>query len=246
MRRPGVPGRSFAVLALAGVLCCSSESHANESLLLAGTEAGGGTTYAYLGVLLPAGRDSRIGRGWLQRYWLDWLRYRYEDVDTVRARAPGASAALGYHDASGTWRWALYGGLGYRNTDLDPDRPSADVRGSQTAPFVLGEIGRDLTPDWRFSGLAHVAFDPDSYWTRARIVKLSDMPSIAGIGVETVVQGDPNYNAEKLGVVLEGAAADNGIQINIKFGFGRVDRGDFDAYAGIELSRHRAAGSQSQ
>jgi hypothetical protein len=212
------------------------QSQAREWLGLGGAEiAEQGSAYAFAGAIVPLGPDAALGQGWVQRYWLDWVEYRFDsEGEQVRARAPGFSASLGYQNSDGAGSWAVYAGVGYRDTDLTPDRPNAKVRDAQSALLLLAETDRRFAEAWRFTGAIQYSAGPDSYWSRAKFLRKSSNASFWR-GVEIVFQGDPDYKAYKLGLVLDEIPMTSRVNINFKLGAVKTKGLKTDAYAGIEL-----------
>jgi hypothetical protein len=225
-----------SALCLLGGLMWPGPSPAREWLGLTGAElAERGNAYAFAGAVAPLASDAVLGRGWVQRYWLDWVEYRFDsDGEQVRARAPGFSASLGYQNGDGTGSWAAYIGAGYRDTDLTPDRPNVKVRDAQSALLLLAETDRRFAKAWRFTGAIQYAAGPDSYWSRAKFLH---KPSVAAFwkGVEIVFQGDPDYQVYKLGLVLDEVPMTSRLGVNLKLGAVKAKGLETDAYAGIEL-----------
>jgi hypothetical protein len=230
---------SIKLLVVAGMwasLACSGSVSAREWLGLTGLESGSRhDTYAFVGAVAPLAPDATLGKGWVQRYWLDWLEYRFDsNSEEVRARAPGASAMLGYQASDPLGFVAAYAGLGYRNTKLKPDQPDAETRGGQTALQLLGEVDHRITSDCRLTGAVQLSLGPDSYWTR---IKFLNKPSTVAFwhGVEVVFQGDPDYRTFKAGFVLDEWGVGRGLAANFKLGASRTKGLKTGAYAGIEL-----------
>lgn len=229
-------GLLAAVLFAATGLTWPGQSQAREWLGLAGTEiAEQGSAYAFAGAIVPLGPDAALGQGWVQRYWLDWVEYRFDsEGEQVQARAPGFSASLGYQNSDGAGSWAAYAGAAYRDADLTPDRPNAKVRDAQSALVLLAETDRRFAETWRFNGAIQYSAGPDSYWSRARFLRRS--PGAAyWLGMELVFQGDPDYKAYKLGLVLDEWPVSSRMNLNFKLGAVKTKGLETDAYAGIEL-----------
>lgn len=225
-----------AVLWTAMGLMWPTPSQAREWLGLAGLElAEQSSAYTFAGAVTPLDPDSALGQGWVQRYWLDWVKYRFDsEGEEVRARAPGFSASLGYQRSDNSGFWAAYAGAGYRNTDLTPDRPNAKVRGSQSALLLLGETDRRFAEEWRFAGAVQFSAGPDSYWSRAKFLNKSPGATFWQ-GIEIVYQGDPDYKAYKLGSVLDELPVGRRVTANFKLGVVKTKGLKPDAYAGIEF-----------
>jgi hypothetical protein len=220
---------------LAGLIPPSSAC-ATEWLGLTGAELGANhNIYAFAGAIAPLTPNTGLGQGWVQRYWLDWLEYRYDsDGEEISAQAPGVSALLGYQRSDSRGFWAGYAGVGYRNTTLTPDRPDAEVRGPQTSLQLLGEMDRRFAQSWRFAGAAQVSFGRDSYWTRAKFLHNASTASYWQ-GVEVIFQGDPDYHATKVGLVLDEWGVGKGVSANFKLGANKTKGLKTGGYVGIEF-----------
>lgn len=217
-------------------LAWPGQTHAREWLGLTGVEmAEQGSAYAFAGAIVPFGKDAALGQGWVQRYWLDWVKYRFEsEAEQVQARAPGFSASLGYQNSDGAGSWAVYAGAGYRDTGLTPDRLNARVRDAQSALLLLAETDRRFAETWRFTGAVQYSAGPDSYWSRIKLLRKSSSAAFWS-GVEIVFQGDPDYKAYKLGFVLDEMPVTSRASLNFKLGALKTRGLRTDAYAGIEL-----------
>ncbi|MCR4345816.1 MAG: cellulose biosynthesis protein BcsS [Sulfuricaulis sp.] len=232
-----VSSMPFVVAILVSIsLPWSNQTHAREWLGLTGLElAEQSNTYAFAGVVAPLDSNTALGQGWVQRYWLDWVKYRFDSGgEEVRARAPGFSASLGYQQSNSTGFWAAYAGAGYRDTTLTPDRPAVEVRGSHSSLQLLAELDSRFAKDWRFAGAVQYSAGPDSYWSRAKFLnKLSTVSFWHGI--EFVFQGDPDYKAYKIGLVLDELPVGNGVTANFKVGVNKTKGLNTIGYVGIEF-----------
>ncbi len=214
-------------------------AYATEWIGLAGAEVGAKQSrYAYLGAVIPLPSTPALGQGWVQRYWMDWVEYRFESNGEVQARSPGFSASLGYQNAGDQGYWAVYMGAGYRNTTLRPDRPDAGARGSQSTVLVLVETDQQFSPAWRFVGAAQYDAGPEAYWTSVKLLHAAGSGRYWH-GPELVFQGalkdDPDYRATKLGYVLAGWRLGNNVTVNFKVGAIKTKRLATNGYAGIEF-----------
>ena len=127
---------------------------------------------------------------------------------------------------------AIYFGVRYSNTDLSPDDPNGALRGDQFWPKAQIEGEAQLSPSWRANGIIAYTLILDGYWTRARL--LYGLSGNKFIGPEVVVQGDPNYNAQKLGVVFGGFEIASKVFLTLKAGY-RFQSGADSPYVGAEL-----------
>jgi len=156
------------LLSLVVLLATASAAVAQDRLLLAGGEYSDAAYYTYSGLILPGPGPRENGRGFVQRYWIDWFGYQYDGAPgLVEAEAYGAEAALGY-GASSESGWATFSvGARFTNTDLSPNDPTATARGKQWGAKFQVEGERDLAPSWRAGGIASYTAGQDSYWARA-------------------------------------------------------------------------------
>lgn len=201
--------------------------------VLAGAEASPESSYAYLGMVLPlAGGGEGAGR-FVQRYWVDHLTYAYDgQPGEVEAEAWGGEAALGYTRALGRAWWAVYGGLTYRDTDLDPDDRSSEARGSHTRLRLQLEGEADLVAGLRLNANASYVFGLDAYWTRLRL--FHPLTGHLRVGPELVFQGDDDYQANQVGVVLDGLRLEQA-NLAVKAGVSRLEGQSSTGYVGFEL-----------
>jgi hypothetical protein len=90
-----------------------------------------------------------------------------------------------------------------------------------------------LGPAWRAAGIATYVFSLDGYWLRARLLYL--LKAGQQIGVEAIAQGDPNYDAQKLGLVYAGVTLGERWVLNTRVGY-HFQSAANSPYAGIELA----------
>ena len=206
-----------------------------RKLLLAGADYGGDNAYYYAGLLVPfSGSD--LGNGFVQRYWLDWVSYEYETWNhTIKARAPGASVAVGYGNAAERGAWSLYLGPVWRDTDLSPDDPDSDVRGTQWGVNISLQGDRSVAENWRAGGIASFTTGTASYWTRGRLTR--KLASGHAAGIEAVFHGNDDYSAWQAGLLLQDFHPAPQTLLGLKCGARKTRGEDIGGYIGIELSR---------
>jgi len=206
-----------------------------DRLALAGAEYGDKNAYVYAGLLVPF-RGSDLGNGFVQRYWLDWLQYEYDNGSrTIKAKAPGASVAVGYGKAVTAGSWSIYMGPVWRDTDLSPDDKGSDVRGSQWGANVSLQGDRRLGEDWHANGIASFTTGTDSYWTRVRLTR--KLQSGHAVGLEAVFHGNDDYSAWQAGVVMLEIRLTPETALGVKGGARKTDGDNTGAYIGFELGR---------
>ena len=223
---------SWRKSALLAWLLMANAAVADDRLALAGGEAGNGSYYTYAGVVLP-GPGREAGRGLLQRYWIDVFGYEYNgEPGLVKASAYGAEAALGY-GRSFTGGWAsTYLGLRYTNTDLSPDDPSAEARGSQIGVKLDIQGEYEILPGWRGNAIASYTTTQHAYWSRVRLMRA--LTGRQALGGEVVAGGNDESQATSFGLVFSFQPASAPWSASLKAGYRHEDDDD-GAYGGIEL-----------
>ena len=208
---------------------------ARDWLGMTGSEFSSDNAYVYAGVLAPIA-DTGFGDGWVQRYWVDWLYYEYDSgSETIEAKAPGASAAVGYTVSGSASRLTGYLGLGFRDTDLSPDDRSNNARGSQLGAVVQLDGETKLAGNWRGAALVSYASADSGYWSRLRLTRHSGW--VMNPGVEFVMQGNDEYDGWQAGIVGLDMKVGAGVSLGLKAGVRKTSGEDAGAYAGFEASR---------
>jgi len=231
-RRTGL--RRGLIAALCAAVSVAVPVGAQERLWLAGTELSADNSYSYAGLLLPA-FGGNLGDGFVQRYWVDRLTYRYDSAGRrIEAESLGAEAALGY--VRPTTGGSLSGMLGvlYRDTDLSPDDPDSAARGSQWRLKAQGESTQRMGDDLELGLMASYVFGQRAYWSRARLG--FPVGDTLRIGPELSLQGDPDYRVTQYGAFLSGLRLGTGIQAGLKAGIRDPRDEGTQAYVGLEVT----------
>jgi hypothetical protein len=219
-------------LRLLAVLLVPGAVFGGDRLLLAGGEAGDESYYLYSGVVLP-GPGNEGGQGLLQRYWVDAYGYEYEGGSgTIEADAYGLEAALGYGRSSPQGWASAYVGVRYTDTDLTPDDPSAEARGSQTGLKVDLQGEREVAPNWRGNAIASWANQQHAYWARGRLMRA--LSPATALGAEVVFGGNDESRQKSVGLVYTVQRTGQPWSVGLKGGY-RDESSTDGAYAGIEL-----------
>ncbi len=219
---------------LAPGLLAAAPAWSQERLWLAGAEVSPGNSYAYAGVLLPA-FGGNLGEGFVQRYWVDRVTYRYDsNGQTIEAKGPGAEAALGY--VTPTTGGSLSGMLGlvYRDTRLSPDDPDSAARGAHWRVKAQGEFNHALTDELDLDLMASYVLGQRGYWSRARLGHA--LGNGLRAGPELVIQGDPDYRVTQYGAFLTGLRLSSSVQAGVKAGMRDQRDESTRGYLGLELT----------
>jgi hypothetical protein len=221
------------LLSLVVLLATASAAVAQDRLFLAGGEYSDAAYYTYSGLILPGPGPRENGRGFVQRYWIDWFGYQYDGAPgLVEAEAYGAEAALGY-GASSEAGWATVSvGARFTNTDLSPNDPTATARGKQWGAKFQVEGERDLAPSWRAGGIASYTAGQDSYWARGRVMRRLDESQ--ALGAEFIANGNTEADATAAGVVYALQPKASRWSVNLKAGY-RFQQDADGAYGGLEF-----------
>lgn len=206
---------------------------AQEGVALAGMEASRDNQYAYLGTVLPL-PGSALGKGWVQRYWLDYTTYRYEKAQgqDIDAKVAGVEAALGFQGSSDSGWWGAYLGGRYGNTRLSPDDLSNEDRGGGTNVKLQLEGETALMRGWRVNGIVSHLIGQSSFWSRLRFQTVLENQLL--VGPELVIQGDPLYRLYKLGMFVGGIKLGKDAALTLKAGANKQDSDSAGVYAGVE------------
>ncbi|PZP61156.1 MAG: hypothetical protein DI596_05255 [Azospira oryzae] len=240
-RRLSIPAMRFAIaylcLSVAAAIPGPTGAEGGgrtPGIALAGIQGSHSMYYGYAGILAPF-PGARLGAGQVYRLWVDYLGYEYSAAPgMVRAQGSGFEAMAGYQGHRGGTAWGLFLGALYRNTDLNPDDPGNRVRGSRAGLKVQGELSQALTQAWCWNGSASFETAGDGYWLRTRFLR-----SLGGsliVGPEFVLQGGPDYDAQRFGIALAGIPLDRTASLGFSLGVQRTGVGARIGYAGVELA----------
>jgi len=190
--------------------------------------------YAYLGTVLPLS-GQHLGQGFVQRYWLDYVTYRYEKTpqQDIDAKVVGGEAALGYQQSSaGSW-WGAYLGARYADTRLSPRDPDNRNEGRQWHAKLQLEGETELGGGWRINGIASHLIGDSSYWARLRLQTV--LSNHWHAGPEVIVQGDPYYSAYKVGAFVGNIKLGASSALTIKAGLSKPESDSASLYGGAEF-----------
>jgi Cellulose biosynthesis protein BcsS len=220
-------------LLLLACLVSAPPSHAQDRLFLAGGEYSDAAYYTYSGLILPGPGPRENGRGFVQRYWVDWFGYQYDGAPgRVDAEAYGLEAALGYGTSSATGWGTASVGARFTNTHLSPDDPSATARGRQWGLKVQLEGEQDLAPSWRAGAIASYTAGQGGYWGRLRVMRRAgDSQSFGG---EAIANGNSEAHSTAVGLVYAVHPRSSKWSVNLKAGY-RFQADADGAYGGLEL-----------
>lgn len=207
---------------------------AQKGVVLTGMEASRDNHYAYLGTVLPLS-GQHLGQGFVQRYWLDYVAYRYEKTpaEEIDATVSAVEAALGYQKSSARGWWGAYLGARYANTRLSPRDPDNNDRGGRLRAKLQVEGEKEVGAGWRVNGIASHLLGDANYWTRLRLQ--TTLRNQWHIGPEMIAQGDSNYSAYKVGAFLGNIKLGAPSALTLKAGVSKPEDDSASLYAGAEF-----------
>jgi hypothetical protein len=139
----------------------------------------------------------------------NFLTYKFRsEGDEVTATSPGLYALLGVKGRWGQTSAGLLAGGEVRDTELDPDVRSAEVRGTTAAPLVQVEFDTWLPSRTNFNYFGSFT-GTDSFIYQKGGVKqqLTNLdyagPNTVNGGVEVVWGSNPDFEMYQLGLVVE-------------------------------------------
>jgi hypothetical protein len=206
-----------------------------ESLLLGGAEASADTQYAFMAAIIPF-PGSNLGDGFVQRYWLEGLEYEYENNNVViEAEADGAEIALGYQKGYTGGSFGIWAGAYYKDTELSPDDPTAEVRGGQTRLRTQAEGELRFGPLWRAQAIASYVFVQEAYWGRLRLLR--NVRNQVWAGIDAIAHGDPDYKGKQVALVVTGFTPAPRTNLGVKVGASHIEGRSTELTVGFELAR---------
>ena len=205
-----------------------------EGLVLGGAQFATRAPYGYLGTIIAL-PGQRLGDGWVQRYWVDALRYEYDGgPGRVEAKAWGVEAMLGVQSSTARSHAAGYLGLRAQNTLLSPFDPGNRAEGRRTGLKLQIEGEQAIARSWRVNGIANYSTATYDYWTRGRL--LHGLAGGTYLGPELIVQGNRDYNLRAVGLVFGGLKPPgSALSLSVKAGYQDTKTGG-GAYGGIEFA----------
>ncbi len=226
--------RQLALPLSVAILLLSLPVAAAERLFLAGAQGDGASSYTYAGLIAPIG-NSQLGNGFVQRYWFDHTTYRYQSAaKTIHAQGWGAEAIAGYQQSGNETWWGVYSGIRYQDTRLSPDDASSTSRGEKWRLKLQAEGQTALNQTWYINGNLSYIPGQRGYWGRIRL--LSHTSWGIDIGPEFVMQGDPEYSARQLGLVLAHIQPAKDTELTLKIGLKHNTDDGSRKFVGLEFS----------
>lgn len=218
--------RNFIIVTAFLVSC----SYAQSLSFLSGSEADTkGQSYSYVGLMAEKSVNSKTSL--LAKFWGDYLVYKFEQNGTnVRAEAPAFQLSGGVKRRYNAWSFTLWAGWERRDTDVSPDVPGVEVKGTKDSLLAQIEAYGNLGKGYGADFIASYSSSTSYLWSRARLKK--ELNRSLNVGGEVVGQGNKDYSAVQSGLIVE--LKFYGLSLGFRGGYKNSSKGD-SAYTGVEL-----------
>ena len=196
-KQRALSGVAAAIPALALAFSVGSAFAQSAGAVFAGGETGRDWS-AYAGAVwaLEMGGDAR----WAVRGIASTGGYDYRSSSVEVESKYGQAEVVLLRQTSGAWGYLnVGGGARFTDTDLEPDDPGNGRRGGRWDALIAADGVRRIQ-DWEVGGFATYGVDMEEYFVRGRVTRGVGTNGLR-LGVETVVQGDPNYDRQGVALV---------------------------------------------
>ena len=198
------------------VLLCVAwkQGYAAGAVMYSGVAGGDNDSIVYLGASIPF-KGSRLGKGWVGKYWIDQLKYRYtSDDEIISATAPGVEASIAYMGGDFKMHYGVSLGFTYRYTELTPDQPDSDVRGGISGAKLQLDGGYAFSQQWQGSATAFYDTGSSLYWLSSKL--LHGFRNNISLGPELAVFGNPDFRTKQGGLVVSGIKLTESVRLGLQ------------------------------
>jgi Cellulose biosynthesis protein BcsS len=232
---------SFISLAfiILSIIYCPFSFATDVSTFAGGEIDGHGQSFSYLGVDVTEHLNKTIAVA--GRIIPNYLTYKYYSGDTlIEASSPGVFAVGGIKLFWDKSMFGIYGGLEFRNTNLDPDDTNNSQRGDKTGGVIQGEFDSWLTSRTNLNIFASYSGVSDFLYEKGRlkeqITNLDYKKSYSWfVGVEQFVGRNEDFHGEGVGLALELFYIPDKCSIAIRSGYKHDSTFGNGAYWGLDL-----------
>lgn len=188
--------RALACLATLGASSIAVDACAQTTgAVFAGADYGRDWS-ASAGAVVAVPNDSR----WAVRGIATTGGYDYRSAGTQIDGEYVQADVVVLHQSSGSWGYFnVGGGVRYTDTTLSPDDLGNGRRGGKWDGLITAD-GTRRAGDWEAGAFASYGVDMQEYYVRGRVTRRIGSDRFR-LGLETVVQGDPNYDRQGIAVV---------------------------------------------
>lgn len=215
-----------------------AEKVAARTLIFGGTQQSNQSNYTYLGAIRPIW-GGELGQGWFQSLIASWLAYQYEvtfnnQPDTLKAKAPGIDAGLGYAWTGHDYTLNFSVAAGYRHYNLSPNVPGEKPEGSVFNLTPQIQAGYQLTKLIDIALLSNYSFGQQSNFNRVRLgAKYIDNWHL---GLEAMYQEGRNYRIQQHGLFAT-HYFNNGVSLELSGGQLKSQDDKTTGYFGVAFSK---------
>ncbi len=202
--------------------------------MYSGAAGGENDSIVFLGASIPF-KGSKLGNGWVGKYWLDWLKYRYtSDDQIISASAPGLEVAIAHMGGDNKINYGLSLGFTYRNTSLSPDQLDSDARGGMWGAKIQLDGGHALSQHWHGSATGFYDTGSSLYWLSSKLIYR--FRNNISLGPEVAVFGNPDFRTKQGGLVMSGIKLTENVRLGLQ-AYYKKNRGlDSEVSFGISFS----------
>ncbi len=196
-----------------------------------------GNGFGYIGGGLERPLDG--AKALTLKFMASYLYYDYDsDGQVIDASAPGVKLQAGMKFFWPGTFFAVTGGVGFRNTDLDPDDPTSEVKGDKVGAVFDAHLIKDVSEKSVISLLGSYSTTGDTFWGRGRykrlVKRVGDNRKIY-LGVEGVGAGNSDYTEYRMGGLAELQMVKEHLSVLFATGFRHTTGVDDSAYFGLEF-----------
>lgn len=212
---------------------------ADLSLFAGGEIDTRGQGFSYLGVDITQKFTQNLSLA--GRITPNYLTYRYRDGNhLIRAKSIGMYTVVGLKYSLNQTTLGIFGGAEYRNTDLNPDVRTAEVRGSTWAGLIQGEFDTWLASRTNINLSASFSGTDSFFYERGRIKRqISNYefkkPNTINLGIEQFYGRNPDFRMAGGGLLLEVYHIPKKLSLALKGGYKHDSTFGSGGYGGLEL-----------
>lgn len=139
----------------------------------------------------------------------NYLTYKFKSNNrTIKADSPGIYCLAGLKGETKNTSIGIFGGIEYRNTDLNPDVLNARVRGKTLAPLIQGELYHQIFRFNEISFYGSYSGGDNFLYEKGKIKRqITNLdyrgPNNIHLGIEQFYGRNPDFRMFGLGPVFE-------------------------------------------
>ncbi len=198
-----------------------------------------GQGFLFLG--LEIGQKIKRDLSFRARLVPNYLIYKYKSGErTIKANSPGVYGLLGIKSDTKKTSIGIFGGIEYRNTDLNPDVRDAKVRGDTLAPMIQGEIYHQIFRFTEISLYGSYSSRDNFFYEKGKIKRQVanfdfKKSNIIHLGIEQFYGRNPDFRMFGLGPTFEIYNIPKSLSLTLHTGYKHDKTFGSGIYGGIEF-----------